>query len=96
MNLLSSYRRAQSFIMGASDSKIAFKQGIFKLSERTTIPVDGSYWRGVSSWTSKIDPIKLTVFSSGSSLSRQKMYSAFFQRLTLDGPGTLHFQISKL
>ena len=33
--------------MGASDSKLVFKQGIFKLSEGTTIPADDPYWKGV-------------------------------------------------
>ncbi|KAF4120539.1 hypothetical protein GMORB2_2977 [Geosmithia morbida] len=30
--------------MGASDSKLVFKQGIFKLSEERSIPADDSYW----------------------------------------------------
>ncbi|PHH82996.1 hypothetical protein CDD82_4011 [Ophiocordyceps australis] len=30
--------------MGASDSKIVFKQGIFKLSEERNIPADDPYW----------------------------------------------------
>ena len=33
--------------MGASDSKLVFKQGIFKLSEQKDIPADDSYWTGV-------------------------------------------------
>ena len=33
--------------MGASDSKLVFKQGIFKLSEPKTIPADDPYWTGV-------------------------------------------------
>ncbi len=33
--------------MGASDSKLVFKQGIFKLSEQKDIPPDDSYWAGV-------------------------------------------------
>ncbi|KAF1813734.1 hypothetical protein P152DRAFT_506593 [Eremomyces bilateralis CBS 781.70] len=32
--------------MGASDSKLTFKQGIFKLSEQRNIPADDPYWRG--------------------------------------------------
>ncbi|MCJ1237120.1 hypothetical protein MMC14_005104 [Varicellaria rhodocarpa] len=32
--------------MGASDSKLVFKQGIFKLSEPKTIPADDPYWTG--------------------------------------------------
>ena len=35
--------------MGASDSKLVFKQGIFKLSEPTTIPPDDPYWNSVIS-----------------------------------------------
>ncbi|KAL2040539.1 hypothetical protein N7G274_006518 [Stereocaulon virgatum] len=32
--------------MGNSDSKLVFKQGIFKLSEPANIPASDSYWRG--------------------------------------------------
>ncbi|KAF2646734.1 hypothetical protein P280DRAFT_464922 [Massarina eburnea CBS 473.64] len=32
--------------MGASDSKLSFKQGIFRLSEPKQIPADDSYWTG--------------------------------------------------
>ncbi|KAF2403075.1 hypothetical protein EJ06DRAFT_573387 [Trichodelitschia bisporula] len=32
--------------MGASDSKLVFKQGIFKLSEQKAIPADDQYWTG--------------------------------------------------
>ena len=46
MNFLTSYRRAQAYIMGASDSKLVFKQGIFKLSETKAIPADDPYWTG--------------------------------------------------
>lgn len=34
--------------MGNSDSKLVFKQGIFKLSGPESIPADDPYWRGVS------------------------------------------------
>lgn len=34
--------------MGASDSKLVFKQGIFRLSEQKDIPADDRYWTGVS------------------------------------------------
>ncbi|KAL8677191.1 MAG: hypothetical protein Q9186_006367 [Xanthomendoza sp. 1 TL-2023] len=40
--LLASPRRA----MGNSDSKLVFKQGIFKLSETKNIPADDIYWTG--------------------------------------------------
>jgi hypothetical protein len=33
--------------MGASDSKLVFKQGIFRLSEPEHIPPDDQYWTGV-------------------------------------------------
>ena len=33
--------------MGASDSKLTFKQGIFRLSEPKQIPADDAYWTGV-------------------------------------------------
>lgn len=33
--------------MGASDSKLVFKQGIFRLSEERHIPADDSYWTSV-------------------------------------------------
>ena len=35
--------------MGASDSKIVFKQGIFKLSEERHIAADDPYWTSVRS-----------------------------------------------
>lgn len=33
--------------MGASESKLVFKQGIFKLSEERNIPANDPYWTGV-------------------------------------------------
>ena len=33
--------------MGASDSKLVFKKGIFRLSEERHIPADDSYWTSV-------------------------------------------------
>jgi hypothetical protein len=35
--------------MGASESKLVFKQGIFRLSEERNIPANDPYWTGVSS-----------------------------------------------
>ena len=40
--------------MGASDSKLVFKQGIFKLSEPKIIPADDPYWTGVRFLISKL------------------------------------------
>lgn len=39
--------------MGASESKLVFKQGIFRLSEERNIPADDPYWTGVGQmlWT---------------------------------------------
>lgn len=34
--------------MGASDSKLVFKKGIFRLSEERHIPADDAYWASVS------------------------------------------------
>lgn len=34
--------------MGASDSKLVFKKGIFRLSEERHIPADEDYWTSVS------------------------------------------------
>jgi hypothetical protein len=39
---------ARQFIMGASDSKLVFKKGIFRLSENKIIPADDPYWASVS------------------------------------------------
>jgi hypothetical protein len=33
--------------MGASDSKLVFKKGIFRLSEERHIPADDPYWTSV-------------------------------------------------
>jgi len=42
--------------MGASDSKLVFKQGIFRLSEEKGIPADDAYWTGVWSALPKYPP----------------------------------------
>jgi hypothetical protein len=36
-----------SSAMGASESKLVFKQGIFRLSEEKEIPADDPYWTRV-------------------------------------------------
>lgn len=42
--------------MGASDSKIVFKQGIFRLSEERHIPADDTYWTSVCTiWQGRSD-----------------------------------------
>lgn len=51
--------------MGASDSKLVFKQGIFKLSEQKHIAADDEYWTGVRNLRSQADEL-LTAYSSGS------------------------------
>ncbi|MBE3050495.1 hypothetical protein IMZ48_49975 [Candidatus Bathyarchaeota archaeon] len=40
--------------MGASDSKLVFKKGIFRLAEDRHIPADDPYWTSVSSRASSI------------------------------------------
>ena len=37
----------RAVVMGASDSKLVFKQGIFRLSEERHIPADDAYWTSV-------------------------------------------------
>jgi hypothetical protein len=34
--------------MGASDSKLIFKQGIFRLSDPKVIPIEDAYWKAVN------------------------------------------------
>lgn len=50
--------------MGASDSKLVFKKGIFKLSEERSIPADDPYWTSVSqephSQTLELLPVLMT------------------------------------
>ena len=60
--------------MGNSDSKLVFKQGIFKLSEVNAIPASDPYWRGVSG-LHPLNLLQLTIRSSGSCLNRAKMSS---------------------
>ena len=80
--------------MGNSDSKLVFKQGIFKLSEPESIPADDPYWRGVSLPEPFIPSILLIDISSGSFLSPQKMSSASSPRLMFAGRGTAPSQTS--
>jgi len=40
--------------MGASDSKLVFKKGIFRLSEERDIAADDPYWTSVRSSTSSV------------------------------------------
>lgn len=42
-------------IMGASESKLVFRQGIFRLSEERSIPADDPYWASVSTSYSRWD-----------------------------------------
>lgn len=82
--------------MGASESKLVFKQGIFRLSEEKEIPADDPYWTRVS------DPQKKRllamnvhgigtdhVSSSGSCLNPPKMFSAYSHLRTFDERETM-------
>lgn len=42
--------------MGASDSKLVFKKGIFRLSEERHIRSDDAYWASVSCDTATLRP----------------------------------------
>jgi hypothetical protein len=44
--------------MGASDSKLVFKKGIFRLSEEKDIPADDPYWTSV--WPVYVGCCKVT------------------------------------
>jgi hypothetical protein len=61
--------------MGASDSKLVFKKGIFKLSEERSIPADDPYWTSVS-YSSKRKVTSANDLSFGSSLNPQRTSSA--------------------
>ena len=81
--------------MGNSDSKLVFKQGIFKLSEPESIPADDPYWRGVS-LLKVLAPLTLLInFSFGSFLSLRKMSSASSPQSTFAERETAPFQTSK-
>ena len=47
--------------MGASESKLVFKQGIFRLSEEQAIPANDPYWTGVCSPSSASAHSLLTI-----------------------------------
>jgi hypothetical protein len=67
--------------MGASDSKLVFKQGILKLSEPASIPVD-EQWTGVSGSSGLRDPVApLNRGSFGIYQNQLKMFSASSPRL---------------
>ena len=36
--------------MGASESKVAFKEGVFRLSREDNIPIGSAWWDEVSPW----------------------------------------------
>jgi hypothetical protein len=79
--------------MGASESKLVFKQGIFRLSEEQNIAANDPYWTGVRHclWfilnlvISK-ECTDLVYLSSGSYPNLPTMSSAFSQALTYAAP----------
>lgn len=80
--------------MGASESKLVFKQGIFRLSEEQEIPADDPYWTRVSSdakiWiVYEMEAVANYPGSSGSYLNPQKMSLAYSRRRTYDEPATM-------
>lgn len=80
--------------MGASESKLVFKQGIFRLSEEKDLPAGDPYWARVC--RSLLDVLLpcvidwLTNRSSGSFPSPQRTYSACSPPLTYDEPAIMH------
>lgn len=74
--------------MGASESKLVFKQGIFRLSEEQEIPADDPYWTRVSDGAKSAQRHGLfglqakSVKSFGSSPNQPRMYSVCLRRLT--------------
>ena len=58
---------ASHISMGASDSKLVFKQGIFRLSEPALIPEDDRYWTGVSARSSSAARLALICAVLGAS-----------------------------
>lgn len=75
--------------MGSSDSKLVFKQGIFKLSEPSTIPAEDPYWAGVTPpLPSPYLRAMLTVTSFGNCQTPAKMSLASFPPLMSAEPGT--------
>lgn len=75
--------------MGASDSKLSFKQGIFRLADPKQIPADDAYWTGVGSplapWSYAANA---TTCSSGSCPSRLRTSSRCSRPQTFAAPGT--------
>jgi hypothetical protein len=75
--------------MGASDSKLVFKKGIFKLSEERNIAADDPYWTSVSSPRTHQGYPQLIVGSSGSFPKALKMSSIYFLQPTSVGLETM-------
>lgn len=69
--------------MGASESKLVFKQGIFRLSEEQAIPANDPYWTGVS-WKRMTGPSHADVASFGNCQSPLKMFSVCSRPVTYD------------
>jgi hypothetical protein len=86
---ISATQQQVQFKMGASDSKLVFKQGIFRLSEDKIIPADDPYWASVSppGDVSNLVNTILTrpLHSSGSSQSPLKTSSASSPLTIFDG-----------
>jgi len=87
--------------MGASDSKLVFKKGIFRLSEERHIPADDAYWTSVSGVALALPAIPgtglvmLITRSSGNCPSLLRTYSASSLRPTSAALETMHWRIWK-
>ena len=90
--------------MGASESKLVFKQGIFRLSEEQNIPATDNYWTGMSLYcytlalfecARRLQALRprsvkadMAYQASGNCLSQSKMSSACSHLPTYGGRAT--------
>jgi hypothetical protein len=83
--------------MGASDSKLVFKKGIFRLSEDKVIPADDPYWASVrhASPTFIVYLIMLTPLSFGSFQSQRRIYSVSSPLQIFEELAIMPWKISK-
>lgn len=66
--------------MGATDSKLQFKNHLFRLLEEPNIPADDAYWVKVSRKKKLLfEYANMSIYSSGNNRSLLVMYLHFLQ-----------------